>query len=50
MPKHTVTKTTIRKLADAGRAVLDGLAGVLLPQPRPQHRPIPIRVTAPPRR
>jgi hypothetical protein len=50
MPKHTAPKETIRRLAQTGRAILEGLVGTLLPQPRPQHRPIPIPVTPPRRR
>ncbi|EYD71092.1 hypothetical protein [Limimaricola hongkongensis] len=50
MSKHTAPKQTIRKLAEAGRAILGELAGALVPQPRPQHRPIPIPVSRPPRR
>lgn len=47
MPKHTAPKETIRRLAEAGRALADAIAGALAPQPRPQHRPIPIPVTRP---
>ena len=36
--------------SQTGRAILEGLVGALLPQPRPQHRPIPIPVTPPRRR
>ncbi|MCZ4260527.1 hypothetical protein O4G76_06675 [Limimaricola sp. G21655-S1] len=50
MPKHTAPKETIRKLAEAGRAILDGVIGALLPQPRPEYRPIPIRTSEPRRR
>ncbi|WPY95932.1 hypothetical protein T8T21_07400 [Limimaricola variabilis] len=47
MPKHTPQKETIRRLAEAGRALADVITGALLPQPRPQHRPIPIPVNKP---
>jgi hypothetical protein len=47
MPKHTAQKETIRRLAEAGRALADVITGALLPQPRPQHRPIPIPVNKP---
>ncbi|WP_162620404.1 hypothetical protein [Limimaricola cinnabarinus] len=50
MPKNTAPKQLTRRLAKAGRAILEGLADALLPQPRPQHRPIPIPVSGQRRR